>query len=169
MKIPACALSLLFVCCLFGAPAAAREAQSASVHAALSRLNGEDQFNGVALVAHDGKVIHEAAYGARSATDLAPLRIDDRFNIGSIAKEFSAVAVMQLHERGQLDLDAPVAQILGDLPAWSQKVTPRQLLDYTSGLPDLRWREIRNDRDVYADLQKVCNMRTSANRGISKR
>lgn len=158
MKILACVFSLTFACCAFGAPAAAREARSAAIHAALTRFHDEDRFNGVALVARDGKVIHEAAYGARSATHPAPLQVDDRFNIGSIAKEFSAVAVMRLHERGRLDLDVPVARILDDLPAWSQKVTTHQLLDYTSGLPDLRWREIRNDRDVYADLQKVTEL-----------
>jgi CubicO group peptidase (beta-lactamase class C family) len=65
---------------------------------------------------------------------------------------------VQLHERGRLPLDAPVADVLADLPPWSQRVTARHLLEYTSGVPDLRWRAIRNDAEAYADLQKVAEL-----------
>jgi CubicO group peptidase (beta-lactamase class C family) len=137
------------------APTTAASPHSAAIDAALARRHGEDQFNGVALIARGGKVLHEAAYGARDAAASAPLRVDDRFNLGSIGKEFSAVAIAQLHERGKLGLDTPVARVLTDLPAWAETVNARHLLDYTSGVPDLRWRAIRNDGDAYADLQKV--------------
>lgn len=146
------------LCLVLCAPTTARSPQSAPIHQTLTRLSSEDNFNGVALVARGGKVIHEAAYGSRDAAGSAPLRVDDSFNIGSIGKEFSAVALMQLHERGALDLDAPVARVLTDLPAWSEKVTARHLLEYTSGLPDLRWRAIQTDRDAYADLQNVTDL-----------
>lgn len=139
-------------------PAIARSPQSGPIHAVLSRLQSEENFNGVALVAHGGEVIHEAAYGSRDATGAAPLRVNDKFNIGSIGKEFSAVALMLLRERGVLRVEDTVASALSDLPAWSQRVTIRHLLDYTSGLPDLRWRAIQGDRDAYADLQKITDL-----------
>ena len=139
-------------------PSTARPPQSEPIQAVLARFNSEGNFNGVALVARRGKVVHEAAYGVRDATGTTPLHVDDLFNIGSIGKEFSAVALMQLHERGRLDLDAPVSRVLTNLPAWSEKITARQLLEYTTGLPDLRWRAIQNDRDAYADLQKVTGL-----------
>jgi CubicO group peptidase (beta-lactamase class C family) len=121
----------------------------------LTRFHDEGKFNGVALVARGGKILHEAAYGSRDAAGTAPLRADDLFNIGSIGKEFSAAALMLLREQGSLSIDAPVARVLTDLPPWSERVTVRHLLDYTSGLPDLRWRALKDDRDAYADLQNV--------------
>jgi CubicO group peptidase (beta-lactamase class C family) len=48
-----------------------------------------------------------------------------------------------------------VARVLTDLPAWSERIKVRHLIDYTSGLPDLRWRAIKDDLDAYADLQNV--------------
>jgi CubicO group peptidase (beta-lactamase class C family) len=144
--------------CVVSYQSTARAPQSAPIQAVLTRFNSEGNFNGVALVARRGKVVHEAAYGIHDAAGSAPLRVDDLFNIGSISKEFSAVALMQLYEGGRLDLNAPVARVITDLPAWSEKITPRQLLNYTSGLPDLRWRSIQSDRDAYADLQRVTEL-----------
>jgi CubicO group peptidase (beta-lactamase class C family) len=152
MKLHFCVTAL---CLALSLPATARNRQSEPIHAVLVRLHDEGNFNGVALVARGGKVIHEATYGFRDAAGNAPLRADDLFNIGSIGKEFSAVALVLLHEQGLLSLDAPVARVLTDLPPWSEKVTARHLLEYTSGLPDLRWRAIKDDRDAYADLQNV--------------
>jgi CubicO group peptidase (beta-lactamase class C family) len=148
-------LSAMLLCLALSAPTTARDRRSDPIHASLTRFHDEGNFNGVALVARGNKVLHEAAYGFRDAAGSAPLRTDDLFNIGSIAKEFSAVALMLLRDQGSLSIDAPVARVITDLPAWSEKITARHLLDYTSGLPDLRWRAIKNDRDAYADLQKV--------------
>lgn len=147
---------VIAACCLaLGASAKARSQQSGSLHSLFTRLHDEGKFNGVVLVARGRKIVHEAAYGYRDAANSARLHATDRFNLGSIGKEFSAVALMQLHERGALDIDAPIAIVLADLPPWSKEVTAHHLLDYTSGLPDLRWRAIKDDRDAYADLRNV--------------
>jgi CubicO group peptidase (beta-lactamase class C family) len=151
-------LAAMVLCLALGAPTIARERRSDPVHAVLTRFHDEGNFNGVALVAQRSKVLHEAAYGSRDAAGEAPLRADDLFNIGSIGKEFSAAALMLLREQGSLSIDAPVARVITDLPPWSEQITARHLLDYTSGLPDLRWRVIKDDRDAYADLQKVTSL-----------
>jgi CubicO group peptidase (beta-lactamase class C family) len=65
-----------------------------------------------------------------------PNTLDTRFNLGSMNKMWTAVAVAQLVERGKLDLDAPVGRYLPDLPnaALRDGVLVRHLLSHTSGL-----------------------------------
>ncbi len=58
------------------------------------------------------------------------------FRLGSISKPLTAVALLQLVERGRLDLDVPAATYMPDLPAHMGRVTPRQLMSHTSGLAD---------------------------------
>lgn len=124
------------------------------VEAILQAAHDKGDFNGVALVAERGTILHMAAYGTVGAAPDELLSVDHRFNIGSIAKEFSAVAIMQLHERRLLSLEDPIARFLRDLPEWAAKVTVRDLLDYTSGVPDMSWRTIKSDADAYADIRR---------------
>ena len=63
--------------------------------------------------------------------------IRDRFSINSATKAFTGVAILQLVEAGKLELDAPISRYMKDLPATWQPITIRQLLDHTSGLPDI--------------------------------
>src|SRR3954471_14671974 len=102
---------------------------SPGIHAILQAAHDRNEFNGVALVAVRGRVIHAAAYGTVGAAPAEMLPVEHRFNIGSIAKEFSAAAVMQLRERHRLSLDDDIARFLTDLPAWGAKVKVRHLLD----------------------------------------
>lgn len=123
-----------------------------SIDSILTRAQRDGQFNGVALVARNGKVLLEKAYGHADPAHTDPLSIQHRFNIGSIGKEISAVALAQLAEHGKLSLDDPVSKYLPDFPLWAAEIRPRQLLDYTSGLPEMRWREVKNDADARKDL-----------------
>jgi CubicO group peptidase (beta-lactamase class C family) len=132
-----------------GSPASPR------IHEILRAAQDHDEFNGVALIVERGELIHAAAYGTVGAAPGELLSINHRFNIGSIAKEFSAAALMQLQERRRLSLDDSIDRYLSDLPEWASKVTVRHLLDYTSGVPDMSWRTIRSDADAFADIRKV--------------
>ena len=62
--------------------------------------------------------------------------VDDQFRIGSITKTFVAVMTLQAVDEGRIDLDAPVARYLPGLTI-VDGVTVRQLLDHTSGIPDI--------------------------------
>jgi CubicO group peptidase (beta-lactamase class C family) len=148
----ACLLAALASCAL-PAPLKAADPMSREIDGILRAAHEKGEFNGVALVAERGKVIHVAAYGTVGAAAGEFLTADHRFNIGSISKEFSAVAIMQLRERGLLSIDDPIARFLPDLPDWGATVTVRHLLDYTSGVPDMSWRTIKNDADAYADVR----------------
>lgn len=112
------------------------------------QANGRPMYAGaVVLAAHDGTVVvHEAVghalrYADGSGTELpadqqVPMRRDTVFDLASVSKLFTSIAVMQQVERGRLDLDAPVASYLPAFAARGKEaVTVRQLLTHTSGLP----------------------------------
>ena len=113
-------------------------------------------FNGNVLVAKHDKIIYSASFGFTDATKVRKLSSIDRFNIGSITKEFSAVALMQLIELGRLHLDAKVSSLIPELPKkWADEVSVKDLLQYTSGLPNVNWKKIKNDQDIFNDLSLI--------------
>lgn len=104
------------------------------------------QFEGAALVANDGKIVYEGAFGLANADWGIQNDLDTRFRLGSITKQFTAMLVLLLVQEGKLELDAPVVRYLPDFAAASgAQVTIHQLLSHTSGIPRVaerpRWRE----------------------------
>lgn len=110
-------------------------------------------FHGVVLV-RDGKSGEALAraYGmARVAPDV-PARTDTRYQIGSISKWITSVAVLRLVDQGKLALDAPVGRYLPELPpATGNSVTLRHLLSNTSGIPNGVMQEAKRNPAI-ADL-----------------
>lgn len=105
----------------------------------LEELEAAGRFSGVVLLARDGSPVYQRAFGLAERRFSAPVRTSTRFNVGSITKAFTTVAVAQLAAAGRLDLDDPVAAHLPDYPdsGIAQRVTIRQLVDHTSGLGDI--------------------------------
>lgn len=91
----------------------------------------------LALVSGDRVVWHEGFGHADKATQTAPAA-DTMYGIGSVSKMLATVAVMQLADKGKVDLDAPLTAYLPSFrmasPAYRQ-ITVRMLLDHSSGLP----------------------------------
>lgn len=104
----------------------------------LSRLERADAFSGAVLVAKDGVPIFTGAYGMADKAAAAPNHVDTKFNLGSMNKMFTAVAIAQLAEGGALSFDDSIAEHLPDYPnsEVAQKVTIHHLLTHTSGLGD---------------------------------
>ncbi len=75
------------------------------------------------------------AYGLAQLDPPTALRVDHVFRIGSITKQFTAAAIMQLQEAGALDLDAKVASCLSGYRVPDHGITIRQLLTHSSGIP----------------------------------
>jgi len=95
------------------------------------------EFSGVVLVAREGEPLFHKAYGLASKRYNVPNRTDTRFNLGSINKSFTAVAVLQLMEQGKLELDDPIGKYLDVFPGdIAEKVTIRHLLNMRSGWGD---------------------------------
>jgi len=112
-------------------------------------------FNGNVLVSENNKIIYRASFGFTDATKTKKLTTDYRFNIGSITKEFSGVALLQLQEQGKLKIEDHVSQYIPELPKWANEVTIKDLLQYTSGLPNVNWKKIKNDKDIFDDLKLI--------------
>jgi CubicO group peptidase (beta-lactamase class C family) len=126
-----------------------------ALRALLEDAHRRGVFNGMALVAQHGHVLIEMPLGSATADGSPVLTVHDRFNIGSVSKEFSATILMRLAQSGQLAVSDSVSKYLHDLPGWSRQVTVRMLLDYSSGLPEMRWRAIHSDQDAYQDLRDL--------------
>lgn len=92
-------------------------------------------FNGTVLVAQYGKVIYTGAYGYSNLTTKDTLTPQTPFQLASVSKQFTAVAVMQLKERGLLNYDDPVYKFIPGFP-YDSTITIRMLLTHRSGLPN---------------------------------
>lgn len=75
------------------------------------------------------------AFGLADVENGTPMRVDASFRLASVQKSMTAVAVLQLAERGKLDLDAPVQRYVPDYPQKPWSVTARQLLSHLGGVP----------------------------------
>ena len=98
----------------------------------------EDSFSGAVLVAKDGKAIFERAMGFANKETKLRNKTTTRFNLGSINKSFTSIAVAQLAQQDKLAYTDSIAKHLPDYPnkAVAEKVTIHQLLTHTSGLGD---------------------------------
>ncbi|MCB0703840.1 MAG: serine hydrolase [Saprospiraceae bacterium] len=106
------------------------------LHDYLHELEEQGDFNLNILLAKDGTVLIEEAFGIANRNDNIPNQLDTRFNIASIGKLFTATAIIKLQEEGQLDLNNLVGDYLPDFPnkAIRDSIYIYQLLCHTSGL-----------------------------------
>ncbi len=104
----------------------------------LNELVAADEFSGAIIIAKGGAPVLQKAYGLASLEYNVPNRIDTKFNLGSINKVFTQVAIGQLIEQGKLSFDDTLGKHLPDYPnrAAAEKVTIRHLLDMASGIGD---------------------------------
>ncbi|HJQ70118.1 MAG TPA: serine hydrolase domain-containing protein [Blastocatellia bacterium] len=97
-----------------------------------------DEFSGAVLLAKNGKPLFQKAYGLASKEFNVPNRVDTKFNLGSINKIFTKVAIGQLVEKGKLSFDDKIIKHLPDYPnrEAAEKVTIQHLLQMSSGIGD---------------------------------
>jgi CubicO group peptidase (beta-lactamase class C family) len=110
----------------------------AALQARLDELAARHHVVGASFALLDGDETVEVATGVASLRSGFPATPATLFQIGSITKVYTATLVMQLVERGTLDLDAPVAHALPELrlqtPELTEQITLRHLLTHTSGI-----------------------------------
>ena len=111
-------------------------AMARALDAYLDGLCAKDGFSGTLIVAHEGKPLYQRACGLSNRADAVPMKIDTKLNLGSMNKMFTAVAIAQLVEAGQLAFDDPVGKHLPEYPDADVKTKVRihHLLTHTSGL-----------------------------------
>lgn len=119
------------------------------------------EFNGNILVVKNGETVYEKSFGFSDGSKTVHLTKDFRFDLGSVYKEFPAVSIMQLQEKGLLDVEDKIDTYLTDLPSWASKISIKNVLQYTSGLPEVEWdkyfsKEQRiTDEKIKADLLNI--------------
>ena len=106
------------------------------IDAFLDEMVDEEHFSGVALVVKDGVVVHAKGYGVAAGGN--PNNVNTAFHVASVTKQFTAAAVMQLVEKGLLDLDESINSFLPGqyrTSTWDD-VHVHHLLSHSSGITD---------------------------------
>ncbi|WP_374016070.1 serine hydrolase domain-containing protein [Paenibacillus thiaminolyticus] len=106
---------------------------SGSVSDKIDQYLTNEKFQGTVLIAKEGEILFTKGYGL-AATDL-PNSPSTLYQIASLSKTFTAVAVMQLVEKELLNLDNPISQYFPDFPN-GESITISHLLSHSSGIPD---------------------------------
>lgn len=100
----------------------------------LSEQFKQDETGCAALVAQKGQVIYKKAFGMADLELNVPMQVDMVFRIGSITKQFTAVAILQLMEQGKLSLQDEITKFIPDYPTQGKTITIEHLLTHTSGI-----------------------------------
>ncbi len=110
-----------------------------ALNARADMLAAQDKWMGVMLIESHGHILLEKAWGYGDRAAKTPLKVTDKFRLGSMNKMFTAVAILQLVAKGHLSLDGTVGQYLPDYPNQeiARKVTIRMLLTHTGGTGDI--------------------------------
>jgi CubicO group peptidase (beta-lactamase class C family) len=112
------------------------------------KLYTTTRFNGNVLVAKEGKVIYENYYGYANFQNKDTLSLAYKFQLGSVSKTFTAMAVMILKERGLLNYDDSIGKYIPGFPY--KGINIRMLLSHRSGLPNYNY-----FCDAYTDRETV--------------
>lgn len=120
-------------------PAPANKAEFLStVEKFLNDKSNADEFSGVVFIAEKDKPIFSKAYGLASKEKNQPNKLDTKFNLGSINKIFTRIAIGQLVQQGKISFDDKLGKFLPDYPNKdaAEKVTIRHLITMKSGIGD---------------------------------
>lgn len=110
--------------------------KSAQVDQAFSEWVRDNSPGAAVLVIKDGRVVHEKGYGLANLETKSPVKPDTLFLLGSLTKQFTAMAVMILAEQGLLKFGDPLSKFFPQFPKYAEAITVKHLLNHTSGLPD---------------------------------
>ena len=102
----------------------------------LKKVSAADVFSGAVLLAKGEQVLFEKAYGEANKDFKAMNNVNTKFNLGSMNKMFTSVAIAQLIEAGKLSFDDSLSKFMPDFPdrEASEKIKIKHLLSHTSGL-----------------------------------
>lgn len=93
-----------------------------------------ENFSGNVLVAVDGKPIFKKSYGYANIELNVRNSLETKFRIGSVTKQFTAMAIMILQEQGKLNVSDKLSDHMPDVPEIWREITIHQLLTHTSGI-----------------------------------
>ena len=127
-----CAIPILVV--LGFIPLARADELSPKFEAYMDASVKVDRFSGSVLVSRDGEILFTKGYGLANREHNVPNTPDTKFRLGSITKQFTAMAIMILVDQGKIKLDDPIGKYLDDAPKTWDGITIHHLLTHTSGV-----------------------------------
>ena len=113
----------------------------------------EGGSSGGLLVTIGEETLVSVGYGFANRGEQYPATARTVFDMGSLTKQFTAVAILALQDRGQLNVDDTLAQYFPNVPADKAGITLHQLLTHTSGLSDHTGGFDGSDRDPYVSRE----------------
>lgn len=108
--------------------------RTAKFDSLFSQLHKENKFSGNVLIAENGKPIFQKNYGMAFREKGQALNSESVFELASVSKQFTAMAIMILKKQGKLSYEDSLRKFFPELPY--HNISIRQLLNHTSGLPD---------------------------------
>src|ERR1022692_3969237 len=105
------------------------------------------------LIAKNGQPIFEKGYGLANMELGVPDKPGNIFAIGSLTKQFTAVAILQLEQRGLLSVSDDIKKYLPDFSTYGEKVTIENLLTHTGGLVSMI--DIKSFKDINGKKENV--------------
>lgn len=110
---------------------------AAGIDAYLNERVDDENFSGAVLVARNGQILLSEGYGLADRERNIPNTSQTKFRIGSVTKQFTAMAVLILQNQGKLDVQDRVCEYMSECPADWESITLHHLLTHMSGIPDL--------------------------------
>jgi CubicO group peptidase (beta-lactamase class C family) len=129
---------ITFALVALAAPLQLIAAQDDKVRALVEARIGRDGPGVAILVSRNGVPLHLAGYGLADVKSETPITADSLFDLASVSKQITGVAILTLLEQGKLELDKPVRDYIEDfkVPVKGRAVTVNDLLHHVSGLAD---------------------------------
>jgi CubicO group peptidase (beta-lactamase class C family) len=144
-----CAIHLL---CVINNPA---QQPTSKFEEYISSEANAGRFSGTVLIAQDGKVLMRKAYGLANIENDVPNTVETRFRIGSLTKQFTAMAILMLQERQKLNVQDSICKYLPQCPEAWQPITIHHLLTHTSGLPNYTYTvNLTEEERTYSPLTR---------------
>ena len=122
--------------CLLAAAGDVRAGNTAEVDRLFAQWDRPDSPGAAVVIVKDGAVVYQHGYGCADLEHRIPITPQTRFDVASVAKQFTGLSVALLVEQGKLSVDDDIHKYLPDVPDFGKPITIRHLLHHTSGLRD---------------------------------
>ncbi|MFN2341007.1 MAG: serine hydrolase domain-containing protein, partial [Halanaerobium sp.] len=158
---------------LFQIAAADRSSLNSKFNEIIQQSIEKNRIPGLAISAvKNGEIVYSRGFNGSWSDSKKEITSETPFYIGSISKSFTALAIMQLVEAGQIDLDSPVQNYLNDfrvdMAGFKEIITVRQLLHHQSGLTEEEYfNDLPDDLSIEAGVEDLYGMSLSHNPGTS--
>ncbi|WP_405564421.1 serine hydrolase domain-containing protein [Polaribacter sp. Asnod6-C07] len=133
----------------------------------LQQLQKDKKFNGAVLLIKNDQILLKNTYGFADASQQTKLSVSSSFRLASLSKQFTATGIMLLKEQGKLNFNDAITKFLPELNY--KNVTIRNLLNHTSGIPDIYMdfpKKYKKEIGVYLSVSKMVELLAKENRPL---